>query len=114
MKAVCPHRCGGWSSGVSQRILPGGTTHQAIKRWRRISALERGWPRALFRRRRRQQCFAAPVHASGDSLQVGAAKRLFHMEGAAGYDVAPGGQRFLMIGRPSGRGPADDSVAARV
>jgi Tol biopolymer transport system component len=40
---------------------------------------------------------AAPVHASGNSLQVGAAKLLFQMEGAAGYDVARDGQRFLMI-----------------
>jgi eukaryotic-like serine/threonine-protein kinase len=40
---------------------------------------------------------AAPVQPSGDSLQVGAAKQLFRMEGAAGYDVARDGQRFLMI-----------------
>jgi eukaryotic-like serine/threonine-protein kinase len=40
---------------------------------------------------------AAPVHPSGDSLQVGAARPLFQIEGAAGYDVARDGQRFLMI-----------------
>jgi Tol biopolymer transport system component len=40
---------------------------------------------------------AAPIHASGDALQFGAAKQLFQMEDAAGYDVARDGQRFLMI-----------------
>jgi eukaryotic-like serine/threonine-protein kinase len=39
----------------------------------------------------------AAVQASGDSLQVGAAKQLFRIEGAAGYDAAHDGQRFLMI-----------------
>jgi eukaryotic-like serine/threonine-protein kinase len=45
----------------------------------------------------RSRVLAAPVHVSGDSLQVGATKQLFQMEGAAGYDVARDGQRFLMI-----------------
>jgi eukaryotic-like serine/threonine-protein kinase len=40
---------------------------------------------------------AAPVHPAGDSLQVGAARQLFEIEGAAAYDAAREGQRFLMI-----------------
>jgi Tol biopolymer transport system component len=63
----------------------------------------------------RSRVLAAPVHASGDSLQVGAAKQLFRMEGAAGYDV--GARRPALFDDRAGRAAAaraDYSLAERV
>lgn len=68
-----------------------------IKRPRGISALERGGRELYFVGAGGSSVLTAPVQASGEPLQVGAAKQLFQREGAAGYDVARDGQGFLAI-----------------